>query len=54
MFILLYRCLAVPWVALCPGIEVITLEYILKLKMKRNDWLLADMCLQATNHRALF
>ena len=25
-----------------PGPEVIKLEYNLKLKMKRNDWLLAD------------
>ena len=30
------------------------LEYILKLKIKRNDWLLADTCLQAANHCALF
>ena len=34
------------------------LEYILKLKIKRNDWLLADTwkhtCLQATNHCASF
>ena len=29
---------------LCP--EVIKLEYILKLKLKRNDWLLEDTCLQ--------
>ena len=26
----------------------------LKLKIKRNDWLLADVCPQATNHCALF
>ena len=34
--------------------EVIKLEYSLKLKIKRNDWLLADTCPQATNHCALF
>ena len=26
-----------------PGPEVIKLEFILKLKIKRNEWLLADM-----------
>ena len=36
------------------GLKVIKLEYSLKLKIKRNDWLLADMCLQAANHCALF
>ena len=35
------------------GLEVIKLEYILKLKLKHNDWLLADTCLQAANHCAL-
>ena len=35
------------------GIEVITLEYSIKLKIKRNDWLLAE-CHQATNHCGLF
>ena len=29
------------------GLEVIKLEYSLKLKIKRNDWLLADICPQA-------
>ena len=41
----------------CPvktGLKVIKLEFILQLKIKRNDWLLADTCLQATNHFALF
>ena len=28
--------------------------YSLKLKIKRNDWLLADTCPQAANHCALF
>ena len=37
-----------------PGLEVIKLEFILKLKIKRNDWLLADMCPQATNQCSLF
>ena len=34
--------------------EVIKLEFILRLKIKRNDWLLADTCPQAANHCALF
>ena len=29
-------------------------KFILRLKIKCNDWLLADMCPQATNHGALF
>ena len=35
---------------------VIKLEYSLRLKIKRNDWLLADTdtCPQAANHCALF
>ena len=37
-----------------PGLEVIKLEFILKLKIKSNDWLLADTCPQASNHCALF
>ena len=37
-----------------PGLEVIKVEFILGLKIKRNDWLLADTCLQAANHCALF
>ena len=37
-----------------PDFEVIKLEYSLKLKIKRNDCLLADTCPQATNHCALF
>ena len=37
-----------------PGLEVIKLEVILRLKIKRNDWLLADMCPQAANQCALF
>ena len=36
------------------GREVIKLEFILRLKIKRNDWLLADTCPQAANHCALF
>ena len=36
------------------GLEVINLEFILTLKIKCNDWLLADTCLQAANHCALF
>ena len=36
------------------GLEVIKVEYSLRLKIKRNDWLLADMCPQAANHCLLF
>ena len=42
------------FIQLIPGIEVIKLEYSLKLKIKRNDWLLADTCPQPANHYALF
>ena len=37
-----------------PGLEVINLEIILRLKIKGNDWLLADRCPQAANQCALF
>ena len=37
-----------------PGPEDIKLEFILKLKIKRYDWLPADMCPQAANHCAVF
>ena len=36
------------------GLEVIKLEYSLRLEVKCNDWLLADTCPQAANHCALF
>ena len=39
---------------LIPGLEVIKLEFILRHKIKRNDWLFADTCPQAANHYALF
>ena len=32
-----------------PGLEVIKLEYSLKLKIKRNDWLLGDIALYFEN-----
>ena len=35
------------------GDEVIKVEFIPKLKIKRNDWLLAYTCSQASNHCAL-
>ena len=35
------------------GLEVIKLEFILRLKIKRNDWLLEDTCPQAADHCAL-
>ena len=34
--------------------SVIKLEFILRLKIKRTYWLLADTCPQAANHFALF
>ena len=37
-----------------PGLEVIKLEFILKLKIKRNDWLLEVTFLQAANRYAFF
>ena len=36
------------------GLKVIKLETILRLKMLRNDWLIADTCPQAANHCVLF
>ena len=39
---------------LVPGLKVIKLEFILRLKIKRNDWLIADTCPQSANHCALF
>ena len=36
------------------GLEVIKLENSLRLKIKCNDWLLADTCPQAANHCAYF
>ena len=36
------------------SLEVIKLEYSLKLKIKHSDWLLADTCTQAASHWALF
>ena len=47
--VLLFFCLF-----MIPGPKFIKLKFILKLKIKRNDWLLADMCPQAANHCALF
>ena len=35
-------------------LEVIKLEFILGLKIKHNDWLLADTCPQAATRCALF
>ena len=40
--------------SMTPGLEVIKLEYSLRLEIKRNDWLLVDTCPQAANHCALF
>ena len=41
-------------ISLNPGLEVIKLEYSLRLKIKRNEWLLADTCPQVATHCALF
>ena len=37
-----------------PCLEVIKLEFILRLKIKHYDWLLADTCPKAANHCAIF
>ena len=37
-----------------PGLEIKKLEFILKLKIKRNNWLLADTCPQAANRFVIF
>ena len=42
------------YTAFHPGLKVITLEHSLKHKIKHNNWLLVDTCLQAANHCALF
>ena len=42
------------FITLGPVLEVIKFEYSLRLIIKPNDWLLADMCSQAANHCALF
>ena len=49
-------CLVMVRISICEprGLEVIKLEYILRLKIKHNDWLLADTCSQAANHCAFF
>ena len=36
------------------GLEVRKLEYSLRLKIKRNDWLLVDTCPHAANHCSSF
>ena len=41
-------------VNMSPGLEVIDLEFILNLRIKSNDWLLADTCPQAANRYAYF
>ena len=50
----LFTCLYISFGMNLPGLEVIKLEFILRLKMKRNDWLLADTCSQAANQCDLF
>ena len=40
------------YVGVGAGLEVIKLEFILRLKIKLNDWLIADTCPQAANHLA--
>ena len=37
-----------------PGLAVIKLEYSIRLKIKRNDWLHADTCPNAANRCASF
>ena len=60
LFILLYLVKGLIFLSLIvdfvfgPGLWVIKLEHILRLKIERNDWLLADTCPQAANDWALF
>ena len=49
-----HTSLICPGYQITPGLEVIKLENSLGLKIKRNDWLLADTCPQAANDCALF
>ena len=59
-----YVNVSIPWVGMqdiikkiivtFPDLEAIKLEYSLRLKIKHNDWLLADTCSQAANHCTLF
>ena len=37
-----------------PGLEDIKLEFVFKLKIKLNDWLIADTCPQSANHELYF
>ena len=53
-YVCLYMFKCAFLVVLWTGLEVIKLEYSLRLKIKRNDWLLADTCPQAAKHCALF
>ena len=39
---------------MAPGLEVIEIQFILRLKIKHNDWLVADTCPPAANHCAFF
>ena len=54
LLLLIYCFMYLPLFVWGPGLEVIKLEFILRLKIKRNNWLLADTCLQAANHCAFF
>ena len=61
MFLLAYTVAFISKISLLPtvasiitSVEVIKLEFVLRLKIKRNNWLLADTCPQAANHCALF
>ena len=53
-YILLLTCVHFTAKNTTPGLEVIKLEFILKLKIKPNEWLLADTYPQAANHCTLF
>ena len=49
-------CVSFVWTLICYALislEAIELEYSLRLKIKRNDWQLADTCPQTANHCAI-
>ena len=55
LVLILKKCqLSLAFYNIWPGSEVKSLEYSVKLKIKRNDWLLADTYPQAANHCSSF
>ena len=52
--VFVFHCIHTFHVQNFTGPEVVKLEFILKLKIKRNDWPLADTCPEVAHHCALF